>query len=111
MMTRFDLPIQNNCITLLLLYIATNKAKIRNKINALDFSLAGNELDGNKKEYKLKYSEMVRIIDKICKHGSSNSIWETIQSTMNLKVKNISLIFSCIKGYGGYLYKKLVDTG
>lgn len=30
---------------------------------------------------------------------------------MNLKVKNISKLFSCIKGYGSHLYKKLVETG
>ncbi len=42
MITDFDLPIQNNCLTLLLLYISTNKARIRTKINALDYSLKGN---------------------------------------------------------------------
>lgn len=39
MITQFQLPLQNNCLTLLLIYIATNKAKIRNKIVGLNFSL------------------------------------------------------------------------
>lgn len=39
MIARFELPLQNNCLTLLLIYIATNKARIRSKIAALNFSL------------------------------------------------------------------------
>jgi len=54
---------------------------------------------------------MVRIIEKICKYGSNNKIWEMIEENMNLKVKRISKLFSCIKGYGQYLYKKLEDVG
>lgn len=108
MITDFDLPIQNNCITLLLLYISTNKARIRTKINALDYSLKGNELDGNRIEYKLKHAETVRVIDKICKSGSSNTIWEIIETRMNLKVSNITKLFSSIKGYGSHLYSKLI---
>ena len=30
---------------------------------------------------------------------------------MNLKVKNYSRLFSCLKGYGGSLYTKLMETG
>lgn len=78
MITKFDLPIQNNCLTLLMIYIETNKAKIRNKISELDYELVGTELAENKSEYRLKYSEMVRIIEKICKHGSNNKIWDVI---------------------------------
>lgn len=54
---------------------------------------------------------MNRIIDKICKHGSNNHIWEIIEATMNLKVKNVSKLFNCIKGYGGHLHQKLIETG
>ena len=32
MMNKFNLPIQNNCLTLLLIFITTNKGKIRKKI-------------------------------------------------------------------------------
>ena len=39
---QFELPLQNNCLTLLLIYISTNKSKIRSKISGLDFSLHGN---------------------------------------------------------------------
>jgi hypothetical protein len=50
---------------------------------------------------------MVRVIEKIWKNGSNNKIWEMIEENMNLKVKSISKLFSCIKGYGQHLYKKL----
>ncbi len=54
---------------------------------------------------------MVRIIEKICKHGSNNKIWEMIEENMNLKANRISKLFSCIKGYGQHLYTKLEDVG
>jgi hypothetical protein len=34
-----------------------------------------------------------------------------IEESMNLKVKSISKLFSCIKGYGEHLYNKLEDVG
>ena len=37
MINKFNLPIQNNCLTLLMIYITTNKTKIRNKIKALNY--------------------------------------------------------------------------
>lgn len=111
MITRFDLPIQNNCLTLLHLYIATNKAKIRNKIVALDYQLQGGELEQGKKEYKLKQSEVKRVIEKVCRYGSSHHIWEVIEDTMHLKVNNINKLFNCIKGYGNHLHRHLCQTG
>ncbi len=30
---------------------------------------------------------------------------------MQLKIKPMSKLFGCIKGYGGHLYKKLADIG
>lgn len=30
---------------------------------------------------------------------------------MGLRLKSISKLFSCIKGYGSHLYKKLSETG
>lgn len=53
----------------------------------------------------------MRLIDKICKSGSSCSIWETIESSMELKVNHYSKLFTCIKGYGSHLYRKLMETG
>ena len=44
LITKLDLPIQNNCLTLLFIYIATHKGKLKNKIKNLDYTLAGNEL-------------------------------------------------------------------
>jgi hypothetical protein len=49
----------------------------------------------------------MRIIDSICRSGSSNTIWETIDA-MNLKVKNVPKMFGCLKGYGTHLYGKLL---
>ena len=34
-----------------------------------------------------------------------------IEENMNLKAKRISKLFSCVKGYGQHLYKKLEDVG
>lgn len=78
MIARFELPLQNNCLTLLLIYIATNKARIRSKIAALNFSLEGGEVGEGQKEYKLSRKELGRIIDTICRHRSSNRIWEVV---------------------------------
>lgn len=41
MISRFELPLQNNCLTLLMIYISTNKSKIRGKIASLNFTLTG----------------------------------------------------------------------
>jgi hypothetical protein len=30
---------------------------------------------------------------------------------MSIKVKNISKLFGCLKGYGRHLYSKLLETG
>ena len=42
LITKLDLPIQNNCLSLLFIYIATNKSKIRNRIKSLNFEIVGN---------------------------------------------------------------------
>lgn len=52
----------------------------------------------------------MRIIDKICLHGSSYKIWEVIEQTMGLKVKKTTKLLECIKGYGSSLYKKVAET-
>lgn len=54
---------------------------------------------------------MVRIIDNICRYGNNNSIWEMIEEKMNLKVKEVTRLFGCMKGYGSHLYEKLLSTG
>lgn len=108
MIARFQLPLQNNCLTLLLIYIATNKAKIRSKIAALNFSLSGGELSEGQKEYRLSKKELSRIIDSICRHRSSNRIWEVIEQTMGLKVKLSTKLLECIRGYGSSLIRKVV---
>lgn len=110
MISRFELPLQNNCLTLLMIYISTNKSKIRGKIASLNFTLTGDELNDNQKEYKLNRKELARIIDSICKHRSSNRIWEVIEETMGLKIKESTKLLECIRGYGGYLYRKVVDV-
>ena len=84
---KFELPLQNNCLTLLMIYISTNKSKIRSKIASLNFALSGDEINDHQKEYKLNRKELARIIDSICKNRSSNRIWEIIEDTMSLKIK------------------------
>lgn len=42
LITKLDLPIQNNCLTLLLIYIAARKGKIRSKISHLNYTISGN---------------------------------------------------------------------
>ena len=74
MISRFELPLQNNCLTLLMIYISTNKSKIRSKIAALSFALAGDELNGSQKEYRLSRRELARIIDSISQHRSTNQV-------------------------------------
>lgn len=110
MISRFELPLQNNCLTLLMIYISTNKSKIRSKIAALSFALAGDELNGSQKEYRLSRRELARIIDSICQHRSSNRIWEVIEDTMGLKIKESTKLLECIRGYGACLYRKVVDV-
>jgi hypothetical protein len=107
MIARFELPLQNNCLTLLLIYIATNKARIRNKITALNYSLEAEDLPEGQKEYRLNRKELARIIDSICRHRSSNRIWEVIEQ-MNLKVKLSTKLLECIRGYGSSLFRKVV---
>lgn len=110
MINKFELPLQNNCLTLLMIYISTNKSKIRSKIASLNFALAGDEINENQKEYKLNRKELVRIIDSICKNRSSNRIWEIIEDTMSLKIKESTKLLECIRGYGACLYRKIVDV-
>ena len=111
MISSFDLPIQNNAITLLMVYIETNKGRIRRKISSLDYTLQGNELGNGQTQYALKKSEMRRIIGLICRHGNSNHIWELIEQTMNFKVGQWAKLWECLTGYGAALQRKVRTVG
>ena len=54
---------------------------------------------------------MMRVVEAICRYGRSNSIWEIIEETMGFRVKEMVKLFGCIKGYGSFLYQKLMGTG
>ena len=110
MMNKFNLPIQNNCLTLLLIFITTNKGKIRKKIEQLNYNI-NEQLQNNQKEYHVKKIELIRIIDMICKYKSSCHIWELIQEQMGLKIKREVKLMECISGYGRHLLKKVTETG